>query len=123
MGAGTQEATEQSVEEDLEEEDDGEDCHEEDDDEDEDEEESESECDHEEVEEVVVAQDATATKTAKPAPPQNTTIIDANLKLGSNLTDMLINLYNGKPTSDFRDHYATLADILLKQKQKNALLV
>jgi hypothetical protein len=25
---------------------------------------------------------------------------------------MLINLYNGKPTSDFQEHYATIAQIL-----------
>ncbi len=30
---------------------------------------------------------------------------------------MLINLYNGKPTSDFQEHYATIAQILYNQKQ------
>ena len=34
---------------------------------------------------------------------------DAHTKLGSNLTDMLINLYNGKNVQEFQDHYAVVA--------------
>lgn len=33
-------------------------------------------------------------------------------KLQTNVTDMLIHLYNGKPTSDFKGHYATIAQLL-----------
>jgi hypothetical protein len=30
---------------------------------------------------------------------------------------MLINLYNGKPVSEFQDHYATIAQIIETQKR------
>lgn len=31
---------------------------------------------------------------------------------------MLINLYNGKPTTEFQDHYAQIANILSHQKNQ-----
>lgn len=42
---------------------------------------------------------------------------DAHTKLGSNLTDMLINLYNGKNVQEFQDHYAVVAQIIENQKR------
>ena len=38
-------------------------------------------------------------------------------KLHSSLTDMLINLYNGKGTDEYKDHYATVVSILDEQKR------
>lgn len=32
---------------------------------------------------------------------------------------MLINLYNGKPTSDFQDHYVTIVQLLEIEKRQN----
>lgn len=52
----------------------------------------------------------------KPAHSQRQ-LNEAQTKLGSNLTDMLINLYNGKPTSEFQDQYATIAQIIDNQKK------
>jgi|Dee2metaT_21_FD_contig_31_2818395_length_202_multi_6_in_0_out_0_1 hypothetical protein len=37
---------------------------------------------------------------------------DPNAKLQQCMTDMLIFLYNGKPTSDFRENYANVAQLL-----------
>jgi hypothetical protein len=34
---------------------------------------------------------------------------------------MLINLYNGKPTDDYRDHYATVVSIIDEQKRLIAM--
>lgn len=48
--------------------------------------------------------------TDQPQPAQSQKQLnDAQTKLGSNVTDMLINLYNGKPTADYQEHYATIA--------------
>jgi hypothetical protein len=33
---------------------------------------------------------------------------------------MLINLYNGKPTTDFQDHYAAIAQIIESQRRLQA---
>ena len=41
-------------------------------------------------------------------------------KLHSSLTDMLINLYNGKGTDEYKDHYATVVSILDEQKRYSA---
>lgn len=41
---------------------------------------------------------------------------EVKAKLGSHLTDMLINLYNGKPVVEFQDHYATIASLVQNQK-------
>jgi len=38
-------------------------------------------------------------------------------KLHSSLTDMLINLYNGKSTDEYKDHYATVVSIIDEQKR------
>lgn len=37
------------------------------------------------------------------------------------MTDMLINLYNGKGTEEFRDHYATVVSIIDEQRRLNQM--
>lgn len=44
-------------------------------------------------------------------------MINDLLKLGSNLKDLLVEIYQAKPADKFKDHYATIAQIIQKQKK------
>ena len=63
------------------------------------EEEEESEGELSSTEDTSSQQSQPQQQQAHPQPTNQK--VDVQLKLGSNVTDMLINLYNGKPTTEF----------------------